>query len=195
MPVAVVADAQSPGRRALLHARRDVHRGAADAALGIDAAAEQHRPGVDARADVELGDAVTLPHRHREAFGVADDAEGGVDRALDVVLVRFFRPERREHAVAGVLQHAAVVRLHDRGEALERAVHHRMDLFRAELLADRRRADDVDEQHRDLLQLLDGGRFTAVEGGELAPQRRQRDVDHRIAEDARAAPPARRWWT
>jgi hypothetical protein len=47
---------------------------------------------------------------------------------------------------------------HDRGAALERVVHHGADLFRIELLAQRGRADDVEEQDADLLQRLSGAR-------------------------------------
>ena len=53
MAVGIVADAQGTGWRRLLHPRRDVDGDAADAALGVDAAAEQHRAGVDADPKVE----------------------------------------------------------------------------------------------------------------------------------------------
>ena len=76
-----------------------------------------------------------------------DDAQAGADRALGVVLVRFIGAERREHAVAGVLQNAAAIRPHDGGEALERAVHQRLDLLGLQLLPDGGRFDHVDEQH------------------------------------------------
>ena len=72
--------------------------------------------------------------------------------------------------------------LHDGGEALERAVHHRVDRLRVELLAHRGGADDVDEQHRHLLELLVRRRFGARSAASFAAQRRQRGVDHRVAE-------------
>ena len=96
--------------------------------------------------------------------------------------LRCLGAEGGEHAVAGVLQHPAVVRLHDRGEALERAVHHRVDLLGLEMLAHRRGADDVDEQHRHLLELLAHRRPLRALRGQLAPQRRERRVDDGIAE-------------
>ena len=90
--------------------------------------------------------------------------------------------EGGQHAVAGVLQHAAAVGLRHGGEARERAVHHRVDRLGVELLAHGGGADHVDEQHRHLLQLL----CAAAAGGAAArparAQRRQRGVDHRVAE-------------
>ena len=97
--------------------------------------------------------------------------------------LRFLGAECGQHAVAGVLQHAAVVRLHDRGEALERAVHHRVDLLGVETLAHGRGADHVDEQHGDLLRAAGAaGDRRALLVGQLTAQRRECDVDDGIAE-------------
>ena len=111
-----------------------------------------------ARTD-EIGHAVAaLDLGCRWRFGVFDDRQPGAHGALDVVFARFLSAERGQHAVAGVLQHAAVVRLHDRREALERSIHHGVDLLGLEVLAHGRRAHHVDEQHGHLLELLAHGR-------------------------------------
>ena len=184
MAPAVVADAQPSRRRALLHARGDVDRGAANAALGIDAATEQHAAGVHADAHVEVGHAMPLAHPRRLLVRRFDDAQAGADRALHIVLAGHLGAEGRQHAVAGVLQHAAAFGLHHRGEALERAVHHGVDRLRIELLADGGGTDDVDEQHRHLLQLLRWRRFRSRRAalGQRLAQRRQRGIDHGVAE-------------
>ena len=97
--------------------------------------------------------------------------------------LRFLGAERREHAVAGVLQDPPVVRSHGRGEALERAVHHGVDVLGLEPLADRRRADDVDEEHRHLLQLLVRRRVVVrLQRRQLAPQRLERKLDDGVPE-------------
>ena len=183
MAPAVVTDAQPPRRRALLHARGDVDGGAADAALGIDAAAEQHAPGVHADAHVEVGHAVLAPHLRRMRLRLLDDGQSGADGGFDVVLAGRLGAEGGEHAVAGVLQHASALGLHRGGEALERAVHDLVDRLGVELLAHGGGADHVDEQHRHLLQLLRrGGDFGCPQRGQLLAQRRQRAVDHHVAE-------------
>ena len=82
----VVADAEPTRWRALLHARRDVHRCAANAAFGIDAAAEQHRAGVQARPHHEVGDAVPAPHLRGLLLRVFDDRQPGSNGAFDIVL-------------------------------------------------------------------------------------------------------------
>jgi len=183
MAPAVVADAQPPWRRALLHARGDVDGGAADAALGIDTAAEQHAACVHADAHVEVGHAVLAPHLRRMYFRLLDDGQAGAQGGFDIVLASGLGAEGGEHAVAGVLQHAPAFGLHGGGEEFERAVHHLVDRFRVELLAHGGGADHVDEQHRHLLQLLRrGSDLRCVQRGQLFAQRRQRGVDHRIAE-------------
>ena len=182
MAVAVVADAQAAGRRALLHARGKVDGGAADAAFGVDPAAEQHGAGVHAGAHIEIGHAVQLAHQRRQLQRGFDDAQAGAHGAFDIVLMRLVGTKGGQHAVAGVLQHAAMVALHDGGEALQRAVHHGVDVFRAQLLADGRGADHIDEQYRDLLELLHGHRLARAQRRQLALQRGQGRIDQRVAE-------------
>ena len=73
------------------------------------------------------------------------------------------------------------MRANDRGQPLERAVHHRVDVFGVEALAELRRADDVHEQHGGGLELLRRA-VALAPGGELFLQRRDRHGDDGIAE-------------
>ena len=182
--VGVVTDTQPARRRALFHAGGDVDGGAADAALGVDPAAEQHRAGVHTSAHVEVGHAVARAHCRGLVPRFLDDSQARADSALDVVFTRLLGAERGEHAVAGVLKHAPVMQFHDRGEAFERAVHHGMDVLRTQLLTDRCGADDVDEQHRHLLELLLWRlSLPRLQRREFAPQWGERRIDDRVAEN------------
>ena len=193
VPIGVVADAQPPRRCALLHARSDVDGRAADAAFGVDAAAQQHGAGVQAGAHREVGQAVAAPDLVRLRFRVFDDRQPGVHRALDVAFAGFLGAERGQHAVAGVLQHPAVVGPHGRGEALESAIHHGVDLLGLETLAHGRGADHVDEQHRHLLELLARRRPVRALLRQLTPQRSECRVDHGISERRPLRLRAQRW--
>ena len=82
------------------------------------------------------------------------NCEAGTHGALRVILPRFGRAEDGQHVIAGVLQDLAAVLLDDRGELRERAFHHHAGRLGVEVLAQLRRAHDVDEQDRDLLELL-----------------------------------------
>ena len=146
----LAADAQAAGRRGLLHASRDVHRDAADAALGVDAAAEQHTAGVDADAHVEAGVAVPPQHLRPFAPALLEQGEAGEHRPFRVVLLGALGAEHRQQAVAGVLQDLAAVGRDDRGAAGEQAVDHRLQVLGIELAGERGRADDVEEQHADM---------------------------------------------
>ena len=108
---------KAAGRRGLLHARGDVDGDAADAAVGIDAAAEQHAAGVDADAHVEAGVAVRGLHFGAERLAEFEQRQPATHRALGVVFARFVGAEGGQHAVAGVLQHLAAVRLDDGSDA------------------------------------------------------------------------------
>jgi hypothetical protein len=105
-------------------------------------------------ADPDPEAAVTEALLDRLAFARAfvEQREAGPHGALGVVLARALRAERGEQAVAGVLQHLAAVRLDLRGAAGQQTIHHRMDVLRVEAPAQRRRADDIHEQHADLAQ-------------------------------------------
>ena len=91
--------------------------------------------------------------------------------------------ERGQQAVAGVLQHLAVVGLDHRGTARQRAVHHGMDLLGVEVLRKRRRADHVEEEDADLAQGLGRlGGWCRGQVEELGTQGRDRRIDHRVTQ-------------
>ena len=93
--VGIVADAQGPGRRGLLHARGDVHRDAANAAVGIDPAAEQHAAGVDADADVEAVVTVRSPHFGAERLAELEQGQAAAHGTLGIVFAGLRRRRRR----------------------------------------------------------------------------------------------------
>ena len=110
VPIGLVADAQRACGRRLLHAGGDVDADAADAALGVDAAAEQDRTGVDADPQVEAVEAEVALHVGGERRRLGEDREAGAHRALGVVLERLVGAEDGEQAVAGVLEDPPLVR-------------------------------------------------------------------------------------
>ena len=176
----VGADAQRAGRRGLLHARGDVDRHAADAAFAIHTAAQQHRPGGDAGAHAKAAQAVALLHRSRMGLRFLQRGQRGVDGGGGVAFVGHGRAPHRQQAVARVLQHRAVVAVDDTRDAGQCAVHHGVDVFGRQVLAQRRRAHHVAKQHADLAQLLHllsiGLGIAALLARQLFAQRRQRQV-------------------
>ena len=96
------------------------------------------QPGPNARARRQLGVQVGegLAHLGRRAHG-----------AQRVVLVDGGDPEDGHDRVADVLLDGAAVPLDHRGHSLEVASHQRADRLGVERLAERRRVDDVREQH------------------------------------------------
>ena len=149
----VLADAQGADRCALLHACRDVHGEAADRAFLVDTAAEQHQPGVDADADVEAGDPVLSLNLRGMLARRRQPCQAGTHRTFGIVFASPVGTEGCEHAVTRVLKHAPAVFVDDGGKALQRAVHHVEQVLGVELPRQRRRAHDVQEQHRDLAPL------------------------------------------
>ena len=136
-------------RRARLEPRRGVHRVADE---GPAAARDQHLAGGDPDARLE---------RDRRALAQARqpllDLQPRADRPQGVVLVDRGHPEHRAHRVADELLDAAAVpldRLPRLGEVpLEQGTQH----LRVVALAERRRSDEVAEQHRHDLPRLVGG--------------------------------------
>ena len=108
-----MADAQGSGWRGLLHARGDVDRDAADAAVGIDAAAEQHTAGVDADANIEAVVAVRGLHLGAEHLAEFEQGQAAAHGALGVVFAGLVGAEGGQDAVARVLQHLASMCLDD----------------------------------------------------------------------------------
>ena len=115
----VVGDAQLSDRRRLLHARRHIHSRAANAVLGIDPAAQQHAAGVHAHAHVEAAVAVACLHHGAVACAFGKQVQAGAHRALGIVFLRLFGTEHGQQAVAGVLQHLALMRGDDGGAGAE----------------------------------------------------------------------------
>src|SRR3954465_13683688 len=109
------------------------------------AAVPRHRR---ARRDADAGDGLRqLAHQPR-----AQVARGGQARRLArAVLDR--RAEHAQRAVALELVAPAAVAADDVDDDAEEAVEQRDDLLRRPLAGERRRADEVDEQHRDLALL------------------------------------------
>ena len=81
----------------------------------------------------------------RQRVAHLDRRPAGAER---VVLVRHRHAEHRHHRVADELLHRAAVRLDDPPHPLEVTRQERLQRLRIDRLAERRRADDVAEQHR-----------------------------------------------
>ena len=157
-----MADAQGPRRRGLLHACGDVHRDAANAAIGIHPAAEQHAAGVDADADVEGVVTVRSPHFGAECLAEFEQGQAAAHGTLGIVFASFVGAEDGQDAVAGVLQHLAGMCLDDGRSTCQGVVHDGADRFGVEVLSERGRADHVQEQNADLPERLCGdGRRSA----------------------------------
>ena len=183
----VVADAQTAGRRGLLHARGDIDGDAADAGVAVDAAAEQHAAGVDAHAHAEARMAMTLQHLLAERAALGQQCQPAAHGAHGVVLARLVGAEDGEQVVARVLQYLAAVRVDDGGAARECAIHHRMNVLGIQMLAELRRANDVEEQDRHQLEALfrrDVGRRVVHERGQAGAERRQPGIHECVAEQA-----------
>src|SRR5262249_50456153 len=174
-----VTDPKASRRRPLLHAGGDVDGDATDAALGIDTAAQQYRTGMDADAHVEDVAPVSSLDLEGKPTGLVQDPEPRAHGALGIVLARFDGAEDCQQAGPGVLEDPAALRLDDRREARERAVHDSLNVLGLEPPAQPRGLHHVREQDRHRLELL----FGYVEAGESGPQRGERDLDDRVAQD------------
>ena len=171
-------DRSGVGRR--LEARCDVRRVAERDRLGIGAAHEPHRRWPAVHTD-SYGEPRDPPRRLDVARVPADDledAQGRARRALGIVLVR------GGHAEVGA-DPVALVRLHDAAVLVDRTAHHRhaladehLGLVGLEPFAERRRADDVGEEHGDGATLvLDPTR--SRRGGRRGSRYRVRPARHR----------------
>ncbi len=137
----------------LLEARGDVD-GVAKGVQGVVAVVAVLLDADDDRARVH-----TDADRERNAVGRLDllrvlgeralDRERGAEGPLGVVLVRDGDAEERQHLVADELRHGAVEAPDLLGHDPHDLVDQELRALRAELFRDRRRADDVRDQHRD----------------------------------------------
>jgi hypothetical protein len=118
-------------------------------------------------------------HLGRKPSGLVQDPEPGPHGPLGIVLARFDGAEDRQQAVPGVLEDPAVLRLDDRREAPERAVHDGLNVLGLEPTAQPRGFHDIREQNRHRLELLLG----YVEASEPGAQRGERRVDDRVTQD------------
>ena len=124
----------------------------------------------------------------RRALAEFEQGQAAAHGAFGVVLAGLVGTEGGQHVVAGVLQHLAAVGLDDRGAARQGTVHHGADGFGVEVLGERGRADDVEEQDADLLESCAARRAACGEGARRAPaQGCECGVGNRIAEQARWA--------
>ena len=210
-----VLDHEHPGDQALrrggdhhrvglgraLHARRDVRRLAEDLA----AVGDHHRPGVHADAHGQArpvaGGEGGVERRHR-----VDDRQAGADRPFRVVLARRGPAEVDEQPIAEVLGDVAAEARDGAGGGLLVLRDEVAPLLGVELLRERRRADQVAEEHRQLAALagrqrgfgLGGRRRDAPDAGAAvgsrAPQPPQNfspgsfDAPHAAQRAASAAP-------
>ena len=137
-----------------LHARRDVRRLAEDLA----AVGDHHRPGVHADAHGQArpvaGGEGGVERHHR-----VDDRQAGAHRPFRVVLARRGPAEVDEQPIAEVLGDVAAEARDGAGGGLLVLRDEVAPLLGVELLRERRRADQVAEEHRQLAALADfGGR-------------------------------------
>jgi hypothetical protein len=111
---------------------------------------------------------------------LAQQRQAAQHGAFGVVLVHLLRAEGGQHAVAGVLHHAAAVAVDQAREGGQRRVHHALDVLRLEVLAQRGGAHHIEEQHRHLAQRLRGLGF----GQARAPRTEcgQRHLDRLVAQ-------------
>ena len=150
-----LGDEHAPGRRGRLQARGEV-RGVADGgvvhAQVVADAADHHDARVDADAHAEI-DAVRVGELLAQRLERALHAERSQHGAPRRVLERDRRAEDRHDAVAGELVHRALVAMDLVEQQREAAVHHRVQLLRTEALGDRRRIDQIGEEHGHVLAL------------------------------------------
>ena len=118
----------------LLQPRRDVHRVPGSKPL-LGAGQHLARVHADPALDPELRE--RIPHLHRRPA-----------RTQRVVLVRNRHAEHRHHRIADELLHRTAVRLDDPLHPLEIARQQPLQRLRIHRLTQRRRPDDVAEQHR-----------------------------------------------
>ena len=137
MAVGVVADAQGAHRRALLHSCCNVDGKAPDAALGVDAATEQHGAGVQADAHIEAAAPVLCLHALALAPAFVEQGQPGVHSAFGIVFAHLIGAKHRQQAVASVIEHLAIMRLHDGRKARQCVVHDGVHIFGVQVLAQR----------------------------------------------------------
>jgi hypothetical protein len=119
MAPGVVADAQRAGRRGLLHARGQIDRHAADAAVFVHATTEQHHAGVHAHAHIKTG--MPKTRLYAAAFVAArfQQCQARAHGAFGIVFTRAVAAKGGQQAVASELQHAPAMFFHQRTPSLK----------------------------------------------------------------------------
>jgi hypothetical protein len=174
-----IADPQAPHRRALFHARRQVHRMAHRGALDLGPAAEQHRPGVDTHAHAEVLDAQRVAHLAGMTRTDLEDLQACAHRALGFVLAQAVHAKGGLDAIAGEAEHGAVPLLHGRGEVLQRPAHQVHRVLGTHAPEHGGGAGDVGKQDAHLAQAL---RFGPGGGSHVLAQRLDGNIDRHVAE-------------
>ena len=152
--VGLLADEDAVDRRGRLDPGGGVEHvapGDALALLGALAVRDDHLAGRDPDPNLDLADRILGVERARPSSRIV---ERGADRALGVVLVRDRHAEVRDDRVADVLLDRAAVALELGAEAAVVELEQREHVLRVELLRERGRADEVDEDERVELALL-----------------------------------------
>jgi hypothetical protein len=116
-------------------------------AAGLDGAHHDFA-GVDADADVDAGEA-PFPKVLAAAAKILTRREGGMNRALRMVLVCDWCAEHREDPIAGRLHDVAVIAMDRVDHQLHCGIDNRTRFFGIEVRHQLGRALDVSEQRRD----------------------------------------------
>ena len=142
-PFGRLAEQHLVGIGGLLEPRGDVHRVARDQRLARadhDLARVRAHPACHPHVAGRVEVAAELDQRRAHLLGCAHRPQG-------VVLVQVRQPEDRHHRVADELLNGAAVPLHGRAHAGVVCRHHASEHLRVEPIAERRRPDQVAEEH------------------------------------------------
>jgi hypothetical protein len=151
-----LADEDLPRSGCALEPRGGVARVAGDEVAVPGEASARHRPGCDARARVDLEPAAFLQVGVHSLEAIAH-RQGGPACPERVVLVRLGHSEDGHERITDELLHPAAVLVDDRLHRLVVGRHHVREDLRIDARAERRRADDVGEEHRHGLPEAVGG--------------------------------------
>jgi hypothetical protein len=79
--------------------------------------------------------AVLARHLFTQQAAFGEQGQAGAHGALRIILAYFVGAEDGQQAIAGVLQHLAVMGFDDAGATRECAIHHGVDFLRIDVLA------------------------------------------------------------
>ena len=152
------ADHDRPRLGAALQPRCDVQRVAESDRMAFRRAdhADRDLAAVDPDPDVELGQPPVRPHLFRVAVDRLDEAQGCARRAVGIVLRRGREAEEGGDSISHVGVDHAPELLDRPAHAIDTAPDQRDVVLGRESFRERRRADDVGEEHADRTQLVLG---------------------------------------